>query len=172
MNAGASPIGRSFAIRNCDAFFTNAMGLSVTQQSEIVRSAQADARSFGRDLDVYTVGVVTCRPTQREAEDYYRYAVVENADWASVDDILAAKNIRPDNTPADEFKRIRLQQAEGMGGLPLIGTPDRICELLESLAGAGLRGIGISFVNYLKELPYFCAEVLPRLQRKGLRAAQ
>jgi alkanesulfonate monooxygenase SsuD/methylene tetrahydromethanopterin reductase-like flavin-dependent oxidoreductase (luciferase family) len=24
MNAGASPVGRAFAIRNCDAFFTNA----------------------------------------------------------------------------------------------------------------------------------------------------
>jgi hypothetical protein len=31
------------------------------------------------------------------------------------------------------------------------------------------RGAGISFVNYLEELPYFCAEVLPRLVRMGLR---
>jgi hypothetical protein len=27
----------------------------------------------------------------------------------------------------------------------------------------------VSFVNYLDELPYFCAEVLPRLERLGLR---
>jgi hypothetical protein len=27
----------------------------------------------------------------------------------------------------------------------------------------------VSFVNYLDELPYFCAEVLPRLARLGLR---
>ena len=33
----------------------------------------------------------------------------------------------------------------------------------------GLTGIAVSFVNYLDELPYFCAEVLPRLERLGLR---
>jgi hypothetical protein len=33
-----------------------------------------------------------------------------------------------------------------------------------------VRGIALSFVNYLDELPYFCAEVLPRLARLGLRA--
>ena len=31
-------------------------------------------------------------------------------------------------------------------------------------------GIAVSFVNYLKEVPYFCGEVLPRLKRMGLRA--
>ena len=36
-------------------------------------------------------------------------------------------------------------------------------------SAAGARGIAISFVNYLAELPYFCAEVLPRLARIGLR---
>jgi len=29
----------------------------------------------------------------------------------------------------------------------------------------------VSFVNYLDELPYFCAEVLPRLVRSGVREA-
>jgi len=40
---------------------------------------------------------------------------------------------------------------------------------LAQLAAAGLTGIAVSFVNYLDELPYFCAEVLPRLARSGLR---
>jgi FMNH2-dependent dimethyl sulfone monooxygenase len=170
MNAGASPTGRDFAIRNCDAFFTNATGLSVAQQGEVVTAAQTEAREHGRELDVYTVGVITCRPTQHEAEAYYRYSVVDNADLASVDDILAAKNIRPDQMSADEFQQRRMIQANGMGGLPLVGTPDRVADALASLANAGLRGIGVSFVNYIEELPFFCAEVLPRLQRMGLRA--
>ena len=53
------------------------------------------AQQAGRNIDVYTVGVVTCRPTEREAQDYYQYAVVDNADWAAVDNILAMKNITP-----------------------------------------------------------------------------
>jgi alkanesulfonate monooxygenase SsuD/methylene tetrahydromethanopterin reductase-like flavin-dependent oxidoreductase (luciferase family) len=170
MNAGASPAGRAFALRNCDAFFTNAMGLSVDQQAKVVMLAKDEARSLGRDLDVYTVGVITCRPTQREAEDYYRYSIVENADWTSVDDILVAKGISPDQMPAEEFQKQRFMQANGMSGLPIVGSPDRVVMELATLARAGLRGIGISFVNFIDELPYFCAEVLPRLEKMGLRA--
>jgi dimethylsulfone monooxygenase len=33
-----------------------------------------------------------------------------------------------------------------------------------------MHGIGLSFVNFLDEVPYFCDEVLPRLERKGVRA--
>jgi dimethylsulfone monooxygenase len=50
-----------------------------------------------------------------------------------------------------------------------VGTPDRIAGELANISAAGLRGIAVSFVNYLEELPYFCAEVLPRLARLGLR---
>ena len=59
--------------------------------------------------------------------------------------------------------------ANGMGGLPLIGDPDKVAGDMGRLAAAGLTGIAVSFVNYLDELPYFCAEVLPRLARLGLR---
>jgi alkanesulfonate monooxygenase SsuD/methylene tetrahydromethanopterin reductase-like flavin-dependent oxidoreductase (luciferase family) len=169
MNAGASPVGRDFAIRNCDAFFTNVMGLSLDEQSEAVRKAKMEARSHSRELDVYTVGVITCRRSQKEAEDYYNYSISTEADWTSVDEILAAKHILADRMPLEQFQKMRQQQANGMGGLPLVGDPDRVAAQLAQLADAGLRGIGISFVNYLDELPYFCAEVLPRLARLGLR---
>jgi dimethylsulfone monooxygenase len=54
--------------------------------------------------------------------------------------------------------------------LPLVGDPDTVALGLTKLAAFGLTGIAVSFVNYLDELPYFCAEVLPRLARAGLRA--
>jgi FMNH2-dependent dimethyl sulfone monooxygenase len=57
-----------------------------------------------------------------------------------------------------------------MGGQLMVGDPDRIAGTLADLSRAGLRGIGFSFVNYLRELPYFCDEVLPRLERMGIRA--
>ena len=105
----------------------------------------------------------------REAEDYHRHCIVEHADWAAVDNILAMKNITPQTHAPDEFRRIREHQANGMGGLPLVGDPDMVARDLAQLATAGLTGIAVSFVNYLDELPYFCAEVLPRLARAGLR---
>ena len=57
-----------------------------------------------------------------------------------------------------------------MGGLPIVGDPDVVANTLAELCRAGLSGIGISFVNYQLELPFFAAEVLPRLERMGVRA--
>jgi dimethylsulfone monooxygenase len=170
MNAGASATGQAFAIRNCDALFSNiSRGISFEQTVGHVSGVHALARQAGREIDVYTVGVVTCRPTAKEAQDYYRHAVVDNADWAAVDNILAMKNITPQTRSPEEFQRIRDHQANGMGGLPLVGDPDAVARDMARLAESGLRGIAVSFVNYLDELPYFCAEVLPRLARAGLR---
>ena len=56
-----------------------------------------------------------------------------------------------------------------VGGLPFVGDPDAVAGQMAQLTAAGLTGIAVSFVNYLDELPYFCAEVLPRLARLGHR---
>jgi alkanesulfonate monooxygenase SsuD/methylene tetrahydromethanopterin reductase-like flavin-dependent oxidoreductase (luciferase family) len=170
MNAGASPTGRSFALRNCDAFFTQAAKDLPEVTAQTVRSVKDEARQYGREIDVYTVGVVTCRPTRQEAEDYYRHCIAEHADWSAVDAILAKRKLTASALGAEEFRRQRLHTANGMGGLPLIGTPDQVATQLAALSRAGLRGIGVSFVNYLDELPYFAAEVLPRLTAMGVRA--
>jgi alkanesulfonate monooxygenase SsuD/methylene tetrahydromethanopterin reductase-like flavin-dependent oxidoreductase (luciferase family) len=170
MNAGASPTGQAFAIRNCDALFsTISRGISFEETVRHVANIKALARQCGREIDIYTVGVVTCRPTAREAADYYRHCIVESADWGAVDNILAMKNITPQTYAPEEFRRIRDHQANGMGGLPLVGDPDMVARELGRLAAAGLTGIAVSFVNYLDELSYFCAEVLPRLAQSGLR---
>jgi len=170
MNAGASATGQAFAIRNCDALFSHiSYGMSLDETALYVKSVRGAARQQGRDIDVYTVGVVTCRPTAREAEDYWHHCIVDHADWHAVDNILAMRNITPDNYSPDEFRRLRDHQANGMGGLPMVGDPDTVTGQLAQLAAAGVTGIAVSFVNYLDELPYFCAEVLPRLVRLGLR---
>jgi FMNH2-dependent dimethyl sulfone monooxygenase len=169
MNAGASPTGRAFAIRNCDAFFTQADRTSMETTRKIVQAAKDEAAAHNKDLDVYAVGVVTCRPTRKEAEEYYHYATIENADWSAVDGILGKKNISVATVGEAEFQKARHHYAHGLGGLLMVGDPDEIAQRLADLSRAGLRGIGFSFVNYLKELPYFCDEVLPRLERMGIR---
>jgi alkanesulfonate monooxygenase SsuD/methylene tetrahydromethanopterin reductase-like flavin-dependent oxidoreductase (luciferase family) len=170
MNAGASDVGRAFAIRNCDAFFTQASRRSMEETAERVKAAKADAKSQGRELDVYTVGVVTCRRTKKEAEEYYRYAMIENGDWSAVDGILVKKNISPATVGQEEFLAQRQHYINGMGGLLMVGDPDQIADTLANLSRAGVRGVGFSFINYLNELPFFCDEVLPRLERMGIRA--
>jgi alkanesulfonate monooxygenase SsuD/methylene tetrahydromethanopterin reductase-like flavin-dependent oxidoreductase (luciferase family) len=169
MNAGASPAGNAFAIRNCDAFFTQVSRDSVEKSAEIVKRAKDEAMQYGRELDVYGVGVITLKPTQKEAEEYYRHCVFEQADWNAVDLILLKKNISPETVGAEEHQRQRIGYAQGMGGLAIVGDPDRVAQVFINLATAGLRGIAVSFVNYLDELPYFLDEVMPRLERAGVR---
>jgi dimethylsulfone monooxygenase len=169
MNAGASPTGRSFAIRNCDAFFTHASRTSFDDVAQTVRKAKDEARQYGRELDVYTIGVVTCRPTQKEADEYFDYSIVQNADWPAVDGILAKRNLTRERLGDEEFKRQRAGYAMGNGGLRIVGDPDQVANQLAGLGKAGIRGVAVSLVNYADELPYFCDEVLPRLARMGLR---
>lgn len=172
MNAGASPIGRAFALKNCDAFFTNAPKDAFDVLARHVQEIKTEAKQYDRDIDVYTVGVVTCRQTQAEAEDYYRHCIIDNADWSAVDSILAKRKVTAETVGAEEFERQRKHQANGMGGLPIVGDPDFVAQQLANLAKAGLRGAGLSFINYKDELPFFCAEILPRLERMGLRESR
>jgi alkanesulfonate monooxygenase SsuD/methylene tetrahydromethanopterin reductase-like flavin-dependent oxidoreductase (luciferase family) len=53
--------------------------------------------------------------------------------------------------------------------LPITGSPDAVAKQLSEISAAGFNGLAISFINYLDELPYFRDEVLPRLERLGLR---
>jgi dimethylsulfone monooxygenase len=168
MNAGASPTGQAFAIRNCDALFSTTTRLTLDGAAQHVATVQRSARAQGREIGVYTVGVVTCRASARDAEEYYRHCIIDNADWSAVDSILAKKHITRASHGA-EFDAIRRDQANGMGGLPIIGDPDQVAADLARLSEAGFTGIALSMVNYLDELPFFCAEVLPRLERLGVR---
>jgi FMNH2-dependent dimethyl sulfone monooxygenase len=171
MNAGASPEGKAFAIRNTDALFTAARRateelMPFEEAARDVAAAKAQAHAQGHEIGVYTVGVVTVRPTQREADEYARY-VEENTDWNAVDAIMEMKGLN--SKPPEIRANIRAGYARGMGGLPLTGSPDSIAKALAEISAAGFDGIAISFVNYLDELPYFRDEVLPRLRRLGLR---
>jgi FMNH2-dependent dimethyl sulfone monooxygenase len=169
MNAGASDTGRAFAVKNCDAFFLQASRVSTEETAGFVKKAKDLAHQHGRAIGVFTVGVVTCRRSQKEAEDYYRHAILDNADYSAIDAILGMKNITPETKGVEEFERQRRFYANGMGGLPIIGDPDQVAKTLADLSGAGLTGIGISLINYFNELPFFCDEVLPRLERLGVR---
>lgn len=169
INAGQSPVGRAFAMRHCHAFFTNFREADVKRSADFVRDFKAEAKQQGRDVDVYTQGHVVCRPTRKEAEDYFHYFTTEAADYGALTEALRLKNITPDNTPDFE------QQLKGLPprnvGYPIIGSPDDVAEKFARMHAAGLSGVAFSLVNYVTELPFLADEVLPRLQRMGLREA-
>ncbi len=84
--------------------------------------------------------------------------------------MMLLRGITRDNTGSEEYAaKRRYFAANAIGGYPFVGTPDHVAAELATIGQAGVRGIAVSFVNYLDELPYFCGEVLPRLVRMGLR---
>jgi alkanesulfonate monooxygenase SsuD/methylene tetrahydromethanopterin reductase-like flavin-dependent oxidoreductase (luciferase family) len=169
MNAGRSDAGRAFAIRNCDAFFTDVSKLSPAELAQHVSIVQNEGRAQDRAVDVYGVMLVVCRPTSHEAREYYEYTHIDTVDWGAVEVFLERKNIRRDNTPPEKFEALCREHVHNMSGKRIIGDPDVVANELAVLSRAGLRGIALNLVNYLDELPYIRDEVLPRLQRLGVR---
>ena len=172
MNAGSSGSGQAFAMRNCDAFFTatSTSRQGVDKTAEMVADVKTKARALGREIEVFTVGQIVCRPTQKEAEDYYQHAIIDNADWGSVDRMMEIKNLTPQTLGEKAYAEKRFYFASrAIGGYPFVGTPDRVADELIALSRSNIRGIAFSMVNYLEELPLFRDEVLPRLERAGVR---
>jgi alkanesulfonate monooxygenase SsuD/methylene tetrahydromethanopterin reductase-like flavin-dependent oxidoreductase (luciferase family) len=175
MNAGASPAGRAFAIRNSDLHFDYCR--SPAESAARVRETKELARAGGRTVQVWIPASIICRPSQQEADAYARHCV-EHADWEALERqyALYAGNFGSRSRSTEENARNRARDPArtvlGYGGSYSIrGDPDGVAGELVSLHRAGFDGVAMGFVNYLGELPYFMQEVMPRLERLGLRAA-
>jgi alkanesulfonate monooxygenase SsuD/methylene tetrahydromethanopterin reductase-like flavin-dependent oxidoreductase (luciferase family) len=171
MNAGSSDAGRWFAIRHSDLHF-DAVETPEASRARIAETKRR-ARERGRDVQVWTPVGIVCRPTQKEADDYLRY-VVDHADAGAIGH-LADLHAREGRPPTDPQRRVHsgenplARRALARGSYCVVGDPDAIAREFARLREAGLDGLAINFVDYLKELPYFAAEVLPRLAELGLR---
>ncbi len=176
MNAGASPAGRTFAIRNSDLHFDYCR--SPQDSVARVRETKQLAKDLGRSIQVWIPASVVCRRTQAEADDYAIHCV-ENADNEALDRqyALYAGNFGSRSRSTEENRQNRdrdpARTVLGYGGSYAIrGDADRVASELAALHDAGFDGVAMGFVNYLDELPYFVQEVMPRLQHRGLRAVR
>jgi FMNH2-dependent dimethyl sulfone monooxygenase len=174
MNAGSSPAGRRFAIRHSDMHFD---GVDAPEASiDRIAETKRRARERGRDIQVWTPIGVVCRPTEEEAEAYVRY-VVDHADRGAIGHLaeMHANDARARTDTEGLRRRSRdspiAHRVLARGAYCVIGDPDVVARELSRLRAAGFDGLALNFVDYLKELPYFAAEVLPRLERLGLRSA-
>jgi dimethylsulfone monooxygenase len=168
MSAGSSPAGRAFAAKHADCLFMHLVDED-TLADEIAALRQF-AAGMGRTdrVGVFSSGHIVCRPTQKEAEDYYEYYAVENADLASVETLMKTRAEGRSMSPGKAAHNRRLL-ASGIGTFAIVGSPDFVAEKFRKLCDAGLDGMAFGLVNYLDELPLFAAEVLPRMQRLGIR---
>ena len=157
-----------FAARNADFLFK--ISIDDEKEKTEVDEIRARAQSMGRQAGVFTLCHMVCRPTVKEAEEYYRYYADELADWGAVDNLMRLQGLHAQSFPEEALRTMRGRFAAGHGTYPLVGDPDTIVREMEKIPAAGFAGCTLSFVDYVKEFPIFAEEVLPRLERRGLRA--
>ena len=180
MSAAQSGDGQLFAARFADILFT-AM-YTETQVGESIRLAKNQASAFGRQIEVYATTQIVCRPSRKEAQDYLNYYAIDMADPDAIEyfarqrDKTVSTSTKAGATAADREMRSKVSPdtRRPYPGLfpsmfPICGSPDDIADKIALLSNLGLAGSTLVFLNYLEEMPYFVQEVLPRLERLGLR---
>lgn len=167
LNAAASVEGRKFAMRNADFLFTPVFDFA--QAAEVVEDIKQLSATHNRTVGVCSFAQVVCRPTQKEADEYLRYYADEHADWEAVDYLMKLQGMHAQSFTPDALANFRDRFAAGHGAFPLTGSPDHVADQLKKLSDAGITGMALSFVDYVEEFPYFRDEVLPRLEKMGIR---
>ncbi|MBV9328814.1 MAG: LLM class flavin-dependent oxidoreductase [Chloroflexi bacterium] len=172
MNAGSSPRGRQFAIEHSDMHFDGVR--SPEESAARIAQSKSQARALGHDLQVWTPVGVICRATQAEADDFLRH-LVDNADFGALG--YLAEMHANDARGRTDAEGVLRQAGEGplerqvlaRGSYCAVGSPDHVAAELLKLHAAGFDGLVLNFFSYLDELPYFAEQVLPRLERAGVR---
>jgi FMNH2-dependent dimethyl sulfone monooxygenase len=172
VSASASPAGFTYAARHSDivfisspagAVFENAIGV-LPGHTQAIRAAYANTGSSGK---IIIFPLVICKPTRSEALAY-RDAIVAHADVVSVQAYTARHTGGdahgwPKHVPADRV----------LGGhIQIIGSPEDVADQIQQLYDAGIDGIQIGFYDYVPDLDFFAANVLPLLERRNLRLAR
>ena len=71
--------------------------------------------------------------------------------------------------PPEVADRLLERMVSGGGTFLVKGDPDDVANTFKRVSDAGMTGMAIAMVNYLDDLPVLRDEVLPRLERLGLR---
>lgn len=171
MNAAGSPRGMRFAAEHADLCFVVVRSEDPAEISQQVESYKSMAREqFGRDVRVWTHSVVVQRDTDAAAESELHRFSIEYEDAESVDAWLQLMEVNSQLLPPEVAAAMRQRFAAGAGGFPLVGTSETIAQRLEMLNNAGIDGVLLTWLDYDTGLASFTQDVLPKLEKAGLRA--
>ena len=167
MSAGSSPAGRAFASRHADCLF-----MVIEDETRLAGEiASVRAACPDRRPGVFASGHLLCRATRKETREYYHYLVHEKGDWEAAEAAIARRMAGDTRSlPHERLRDMKERFISGGGTFPVIGDYDEVAATFLRLADAGLDGMALASVNYLREMPVIRDEILPRMARLGLRA--
>lgn len=171
INAGGSEKGRNFIASQCDIGYIvitdhNDLG-AIRKQVEQYRNLARD--KYGRDVQVWTHAYVVQRDSEKEARDYLNYFALEKGNEVAADNAAKYLGINSQIMPEAAWQSFKLHLKGGYAGYALVGTAQQIADKIAALSDVGIAGIAIHWVDYLDGLNRFNAEVLPLLEKGGLR---
>jgi FMNH2-dependent dimethyl sulfone monooxygenase len=171
LNAGRSPRGREFAAKNCDIAFVSAHNPAPDAIKKQIEDYRQDARTkFGKEIQIWMSAYVVLRDTNEEAQAYAEDYIVTQGDDAAVQNIINNNAIDTKTMPPEAAAKLAYALKAGFAGYPLVGDADRIAGLFKDLSDAGVDGFLLTWLDYEGGLARFGREVLPRLEKIGLRA--
>jgi len=163
MSAGSSGTGRAFAAKNADCLFMTIIRLeTLAQETATLRQAA------NRPVGIFGSAHIICRPTEREADEFYNYLVHEKGDWEAAENAVI---MRTDSRSmsVDAMRQFKQRFISGSGTYLYKGSPDQIAEQIKQVSDAGVDGAAFAMPNYLTDFPLIRDEVFPRLERLGVR---
>lgn len=163
VSAGNSPVGRDFALRRADCVFMGVREIDALapEIADMRRMAPAPRMYFG-------CGNLICRPTRKQADEYYHYLIHEMGDWAAVEHALSIRK-KGVASSAELPTHTAERMLAATGTYPIVGGYDDVVEKFRRMSDAGLDGIAIGLVNYINDMPMLRDEIIPRMERAGLR---
>jgi alkanesulfonate monooxygenase SsuD/methylene tetrahydromethanopterin reductase-like flavin-dependent oxidoreductase (luciferase family) len=170
VSAGNSKTGSDFAARNADCLFTTVPAKHEDLESKL--KSFRDAAPPGQLRNIFASCHLMVRRTRKEAEDYHHYIVHEQGDWESAEYALNLRGQRISSwVNTDDEKKLKARLISG-AGFPLVGSYDDAVETMLRLRNAGLDGLALGMINYVNDFPAIRDELLPRMERAGLREPQ
>ncbi|PZC41089.1 MAG: Flavin-dependent oxidoreductase, luciferase family [Chloroflexi bacterium] len=168
MNAGRSDRGLDFAVKFADYIFLGLRDLSSELVAKDVGLLKKHAQKSGRNhLGICTNIFIVCKPTQKEAENFYYEFAIENADHEAINNLMAERGI--DKLPDKFQEAFKIRAAAGHGAPNIVGDPDFVTQEIIRLHELGIDGFAIGLFNYIDDLDFLSQTVIPQLESLGYR---
>ncbi len=160
--AGTSARGIRFTAEQADAMFAG--GKDNDELAHISTSVKAMAREFGRSIKTYTMMNLVIGETDADAEaqaDHFRAGF----DFEACKGMMRAYGFL-DAEIGKENSFVQNARSSFMSAR-IIGSADTVAaRLIEMIDYCDLDGIMLIFPDYLKSMPVFAREIMPRIRAR------
>ena len=170
MNAGVSAAGRTFIAEQADVGYvvlTDHADLETGRRT--LAGIRERAAQQGREVCLWTTAYVVQRDTMKESKNYFERYVNEHGDESAGVATAHFLGVTAEAMSPNNYESFKTHLKAGYGGYPLIGTAEDVASGLQLLSELGFDGVALTYVDFIDGLHRFNADVMPALERAGLR---